>query len=116
MWSVEGEGEGARVVPAIRLRPSARPRSYIQILEDFQQHGHGQATPSPSRTRFSTPAGDDASALGDARRLAPGLADGGVSDALLPAPLPLPRRASWRARLRITSDFIEMGRAEPCSL
>ena len=56
------------------------------------------------------------SALGDARRLAPGLADGGVSDALLPAPLPLPRRASWRARLRITSDFMEMGRAEPCSL
>ena len=52
------------------------------------------------------------SAFGDARRLAPGLADGGVSEELLP----VPRRASWRARLRMTSDFMEIGRAEPCSL
>ena len=52
------------------------------------------------------------SALGEARRLAPGLAEGGVSD----EPLPTPRRASWRARLRMTSDFMEIGRAEPCNL
>ena len=52
------------------------------------------------------------SALGEARRLAPGLAEGGVSE----DPLPLPRRASCRARLRMTSDFMEIGRAEPCSL
>ena len=52
------------------------------------------------------------SALGEARRLAPGLAEGGVSE----EPLPAPRRASWRARLRMTSDFMEIGRAEPCSL
>ncbi len=58
-----------------------------------------------------------ASPLGDGRRDAPGLADG-VSEALpLPCPLLLlPRRASCRERLRMTSDFIEIGRAEPCSL
>ena len=72
----EGEGEvleGAHAAPAIRLRPATRPRSYIQILEDFQQHGQSHATPSPSRTRFSTPLGDDvsasASALDDSQTL-----------------------------------------------
>jgi hypothetical protein len=57
-----------------------------------------------------------ASPLGDGRRDAPGLADG-VSEALpLILPLLLLRRASCRDRLRIMSDFIEIGRAEPCSL
>ncbi|TFY54507.1 hypothetical protein EVJ58_g8820, partial [Rhodofomes roseus] len=56
-----GEGmddaDGAPAVPAIRIRPTARPRSYVQILEDFREHEHG--TPSPSRSRFGTPAGDE---------------------------------------------------------
>ncbi|KAL6308388.1 hypothetical protein BKA93DRAFT_725852 [Sparassis latifolia] len=34
-------------VPAIRVKPASRPRSYIQILEDFQEHGHG-GSPSNS--------------------------------------------------------------------
>lgn len=56
------------------------------------------------------------SAWGDGRRDAPGLAEG-VSEALpLPVVPLLPRRASCLERLRITSDFIEIGRAEPCSL
>ena len=43
------------------------------------------------------------------RTIDAGLADGGVSE----EPFPAPRRASWRARLRITSDFMEIGLAEP---
>ncbi|KAH9926413.1 uncharacterized protein B0H18DRAFT_1118913 [Fomitopsis serialis] len=53
----EPDPDGAPAVPAIRIRPTARPRSYVQILEDFQEHAHG--TPSSSRTRFGTPAGDE---------------------------------------------------------
>jgi len=55
----EPDTDGAPAVPAMRIRPAARPRSYVQILEDFQEHGHGHGTPSPSRTRFGTPAGDE---------------------------------------------------------
>ena len=51
-------------------------------------------------------------AVGDARLLAPGLAEGVAED----EPLPLPgRRPSCRERLRITSDFIEDGRRSPWS-
>ena len=52
------------------------------------------------------------SAVGDARRLAPGEAEG-VSETVPPV---VPRRASCRARFRMTSDFMEIGRAEPCNL
>lgn len=98
----EGEGDGAHATPAIRLRSAARPRSYIQILEDFQQHGHGHshAMPSPSRTRFSTPAGDDSSALDDSQTLD---ADDGHSSMMLESPSgaslpPTPRKENTARR------------------
>ena len=50
----------------------------------------------------------EGSLAGDGRRLTPGLAVG-VSAAAR-------RRPSWRDLLRMTSDFMEIGRAEPCSL
>ncbi|KAI0931186.1 hypothetical protein AcV5_005267 [Taiwanofungus camphoratus] len=52
--SVEDRSEGGPV-PAIRLKPASRPRSYIQILEDFQEHGRSETPPSasPSFSRFS---------------------------------------------------------------
>jgi len=49
------------------------------------------------------------SRTGEVCRLTAGLADGVSSG-------PLARRASCLERLRMTSDFIEMGRAEPCNL
>ena len=52
----------------------------------------------------------ESSTVGEVRRLAPGLADG-VSEESGPA-----RLESWRERLRMTSDFIEIGLADPCSL
>lgn len=38
-------------VPAIRLRYAPRPRSYVEILEDFKEHATSNA--SPISTRFS---------------------------------------------------------------
>lgn len=44
-------------VPAVRIRPPSRPRSYIQILEDFNDHNSdGVASPvgtSPTTSRIS---------------------------------------------------------------
>lgn len=54
--------------------------------------------------------------VGDVRRDAPGEAEG-VSGGLMTLPPEMEaRRASCRERLRMTSDFMEMGRGEPCSL
>ena len=54
---------------------------------------------------------------GEARRLAPELAEGVLSPALgAPPAMAVTCLASWRERLRITSDFMEMGREEPLSL
>lgn len=39
--------------PAMRIKPSSRPRSYIQILEDFNSHGKGTSMDSPTASRFS---------------------------------------------------------------
>jgi hypothetical protein len=52
----------------------------------------------------------EVSLTGEARWLAPGLTEE-VSAAVLPI-----RLASWRDRFLITSDFIEIGRADPWSL
>lgn len=38
--------------PVIRIKPASRPRSFLQILEDFQEESL-QATPSPSTSHFS---------------------------------------------------------------
>ncbi|OCH93011.1 hypothetical protein OBBRIDRAFT_772455 [Obba rivulosa] len=48
-------------VPAIRVKPLARPRSYIQILEDFEEHGYTDdgELPSPSVSRYSHEALDE---------------------------------------------------------
>ncbi|KZT63931.1 hypothetical protein DAEQUDRAFT_679472 [Daedalea quercina L-15889] len=70
------DANGAPAVSAIRVRPVARPRSYVQILEDFHEHAHGTPSPSPSRSRYGTSGWDD-STLDDSRVL--GVDDGGSS-------------------------------------
>jgi len=54
---------------AVRMKPPARPRSYIQILEDFQEHGHGDGlhSASPSTSHFSIRAAEDTSFVLDER-------------------------------------------------
>ena len=48
---VVGEhGESTR--PMVRIRPASRPRSFLHILEDFQEESL-QVTPSPSTSHFS---------------------------------------------------------------
>lgn len=60
---VEG-GEAGPSVPAIRLKHAPRPRSYVQILEDFQEHGRAsmgapQHSAGPSVSSFSLRTADD---------------------------------------------------------
>lgn len=60
----ESAGVDDGEVPAIRVRAAARPRSYVQILQDFQQHA-ATSSPSPSRSHYSAPGDDEGSALED---------------------------------------------------
>ncbi|KAH9947082.1 hypothetical protein B0H21DRAFT_807905 [Amylocystis lapponica] len=62
-------GSEGTSMPAIRVRPASRPRSYIQILEDFHEHGHGEPTSSssPSAWRYSGRIQDDAQSVPDER-------------------------------------------------
>ncbi|EMD32581.1 hypothetical protein CERSUDRAFT_118620 [Gelatoporia subvermispora B] len=48
-------------IPAIRVKPIARPRSYVQILEDFEEHESADRRhlPSPSVSRYSHEAPDE---------------------------------------------------------
>ncbi|OSX66796.1 hypothetical protein POSPLADRAFT_1175479 [Postia placenta MAD-698-R-SB12] len=63
----EAGAEGAEAgpsVPAIRLKHAPRPRSYVQILEDFQEHGRAsmgapQHSAGPSVSSFSLRTADD---------------------------------------------------------
>lgn len=43
-------GESTR--PVIRIKPASRPRSFLHVLEDFQEESL-QVTPSPSTSHFS---------------------------------------------------------------
>ncbi|KAI0370022.1 hypothetical protein BV20DRAFT_967006 [Pilatotrama ljubarskyi] len=62
-------------VAAVRLKPAPRPKSYVQILEDFQEQGQGQrgeyASPSPSASprasRFSQHTMDETHGVLDER-------------------------------------------------
>ncbi|TCD62196.1 hypothetical protein EIP91_007229 [Steccherinum ochraceum] len=50
-------GEDGPSVPAYKMRPqSARPRSYIQILEDFHHGEHSPVSASPSTAQFNNSA------------------------------------------------------------
>ena len=54
----------------------------------------------------------EASRTGELR----GLVGPELIDVVSSGPVMLARRASWRDRLRMMSDFIEIARVEPCSL
>ena len=43
---------GESTHPVIRIKPASRPRSFLHILEDFQEESL-QVTPSPSTSHFS---------------------------------------------------------------
>lgn len=47
-----GGEHGESTQPVIRIKPASRPRSFLQILEDFQEESL-QVTPSPSTSHFS---------------------------------------------------------------
>lgn len=50
--STEGSEHGESTRPVIRIKPASRPRSFLHILEDFQEESL-QVTPSPSTSHFS---------------------------------------------------------------
>ncbi|KAI9513081.1 hypothetical protein F5148DRAFT_1158583 [Russula earlei] len=52
LYTEDGREKDESTHPVIRLRPASRPRSFIQILEDFQEENL-QVTPSPSTSHFS---------------------------------------------------------------
>ncbi|OBZ68452.1 Rac guanine nucleotide exchange factor B [Grifola frondosa] len=64
--AVQSEDLGSPA-PAIRVKPPPRPRSYIQILEDFQEHEHMEEPESPGASRYSGHAGGDAQSVLDER-------------------------------------------------
>jgi FYVE/RhoGEF/PH domain-containing protein 5/6 len=47
-----GGDHGESTHPVIRIKPASRPRSFLHILEDFQEETL-QVTPSPSTSHFS---------------------------------------------------------------
>ena len=47
-----GGEHGKSTRPVIRVKPASRPRSFLHILEDFQEENL-QVTPSPSTSHFS---------------------------------------------------------------
>ena len=47
-----GGEHGESIHPVIRIKPSSRPRSFLHILEDFQEECL-EVTPSPSTSHFS---------------------------------------------------------------
>ncbi len=67
----------------------------------------GEAKSAGTETETGS-VGDVVGGVGEVRREAPGEAEG-VSEE------EVPRRASCRERLRMTSDFIEEGRFSPCN-
>jgi FYVE/RhoGEF/PH domain-containing protein 5/6 len=51
--SIEDDGEQGEITrSAFRTRPASRPRSFLHILEDFQEE-NSQVTPSPSTSHFT---------------------------------------------------------------
>jgi len=51
--SIEDDGEQGKITrSAFRTRPASRPRSFLHILEDFQEE-NSQVTPSPSTSHFT---------------------------------------------------------------
>ncbi|KAI8981319.1 hypothetical protein BD414DRAFT_492311 [Trametes punicea] len=56
--SPQDELSSSPSVAAMRVKPSPRPKSYVQILEEFQERGHSPST-SPRASRFSERTLDD---------------------------------------------------------
>ena len=51
--TIEDDGEQGEIShPAFCIRPASRPRSFLHILEDFQEE-NSQVTPSPSTSHFT---------------------------------------------------------------
>ena len=63
--SIEDNGEQGEIThPALRIKPASRPRSFLHILEDFQEENTGVAlSPSPSTSHFTTQTDDSAEAV-----------------------------------------------------
>ena len=80
-----GIGEGG--VPALRIKAPSRPRSYIQILEDFHLNAKGNSMDSPTTSRFSGRT-DDHSFVLDER-------DEDEQRVECPAEVPRCRRDQW---------------------
>ncbi|KAI0640206.1 hypothetical protein C8Q77DRAFT_118740 [Trametes polyzona] len=49
------EPSGGPSVAAVRLKPAPRPKSYVQILEDFQEQGHGHGPSTRGEYAFASP-------------------------------------------------------------
>lgn len=55
-WERERESsDDGPTVPAIRIKPIARPKSYIQILEDFNEHHQQILSPAAEGTEENSP-------------------------------------------------------------
>ena len=54
-----GGEHGESTHPVIRIKPASRPRSFLHILEDFQEESL-QVTPSPSTSHFSAQTDENA--------------------------------------------------------
>lgn len=75
--SATPEEQSGPSVAAVRLKPAPRPKSYVQILEDFHEEGHGAGargeypSPSPSASprasRFSERTMDETHGVLDER-------------------------------------------------
>jgi FYVE, RhoGEF and PH domain containing 5/6 len=58
--SIEDDSEQGEIShPAIRIKPASRPRSFLHILEDFQEES-SPVTPSPSTSHFTAQSGESA--------------------------------------------------------
>jgi FYVE/RhoGEF/PH domain-containing protein 5/6 len=55
----DGCERGELTHPVIRIKPTSRPRSFLHILEGFQEEGP-HVTPSPSTSNFSAQTDDSA--------------------------------------------------------
>lgn len=74
--STEDDGErGESTHPVIRIKPASRPRSFLHILEDFQEESL-QVTPSPSTSHFSAQTDESVDVVSSSLQSNPRLSSG----------------------------------------
>lgn len=74
--STEDDGEhGESTHSVIRLKPASRPRSFLHILEDFQEESL-QVTPSPSTSHFSAQTDESVDVVSSSLQSDPRLSSG----------------------------------------